>query len=207
MGTISAVYTDRFRFRTARFISSRCSLLYRTARHRVVEHYRVIVSDISGSHVVLVVMQRIVQVPRRWGNNPKRRIRAVEAVDQKVLERLIREAPYAGSGLHKRYAEDYGFQPPVSPRATKSLCDYSKHVPRAVARRLFIAGLERAMVSEHWIGDLPKYVWAVSPEDHVYEAKLGGTNSAEYHGYELYGQEELMKQYVLREWKARCLSP
>ena len=60
------------------------------------------------------------------------------------------------------------------------------------------------MVSQHDIGGLPKYVWSVSPENYVYEAKLGGTNSTEYHGYELYGQEELMRRFVLREWRSRC---
>ena len=149
-------------------------------------------------------MQRIVKVPRRQGNNPKRRICPIETTDKQVLERLRLEVPYAGSGHHKRYAEDYGFQPPVSPRPNKSLCDYSSRVPRPAARGLFIAGLERAMVSEHCIGGLPKYVWAVSPENLVYEAKLGGTSNDEYHGYELYGHEELMRQYVLHEWRTRC---
>lgn len=154
--------------------------------------------------MLLVATQRMIRVPKRQGNNPKRRIRTVEAADQQVLERLMQEVPYAGSGLHKRYGEDYGFQPPASPHATKSLCDYSQRVPREAARRLFVAGLERAMISEHSIGGLPKYVWAVSPENYVYEAKLGGANSTEYHGYELYGQDALMRQFVLREWRARC---
>lgn len=114
------------------------------------------------------------------------------------------EDRYVGSGHHKRHPEDYGFQPPVSPRATKSLCDYSQRVPLGKALALFAAGLERAMVSVSCIGTLPKYVWAVSPENSVCEAKLGGKNRTEYHGYKLYGQDESMRQFVLREWKARC---
>jgi len=155
-------------------------------------------------HAALLIIQRTFRVPKRQANNPKRRICPVETADRRVLKRLMREAPYAGSAHHKRYAEDYGFQPPVSPRANKSLCDYNKRVSRAAARGLFIAGLERAMVSEHCIEGLPKYVWAVSPEELVYEAKLGGAGNDEYHGYELYGQEEIMRQYVLHEWRTRC---
>ena len=116
----------------------------------------------------------------------------------------MQEVPYTGSGHHKRHPEDYGFQPSVSPRPRKAVCDHSQRVPREMARGLFVAGLERAMVSTHVIGGLPKYVWSVSPENYVYEAKLGGENSTEYHGYELYGKERLMRRLVLREWRSRC---
>ena len=143
-------------------------------------------------------------MPRRQGNNPTRRIQAAAAADPQVLERLRQEVPYTGSGHHKRRPANYRLQPPVSPRASKSLCDYDTRVSLEEAHALFIAGLERAMVSERCIGDRPKYVWAVSPEGRAYEAKLGGTNNAEYHGYELYGHEENMRQYVLHEWMTRC---
>ena len=58
------------------------------------------------------------------------------------------------------------------------------------------------MVSTYRQGGLPKYVWAVDGDGHVYEAKRDG-NSLSYHGYELGEDEEAMKQLVAKEWLAR----
>ncbi len=58
------------------------------------------------------------------------------------------------------------------------------------------------MISTYRQGGLPKYVWAVDRDGHVYEAKRDG-NSLSYHGYELGEDEEAMKQLVAKEWLAR----
>lgn len=58
------------------------------------------------------------------------------------------------------------------------------------------------MVSEHLIGNLPKYVWAVDDAGEPYEAKLG-EDGLTYHGYRLEENERGMREIVQKEWKAR----
>ena len=49
---------------------------------------------------------------------------------------------------------------------------------------------------------LPKYVWAVDGDGHVYEAKRS-KYSPNYHGYELGGNESVMRKLVAKEWRSR----
>jgi len=111
-------------------------------------------------------------------------------------------AKYVGSANHKRRPADYGFHPPASPRPHKSLCDDLRLIPAAEARRLFVDGVRRGMVSEYCTGNgLPKYVWSVDAEGEVYEAKWdrGG-----YHGYRLDKDGERHQcEYVLKAWRQR----
>ena len=58
------------------------------------------------------------------------------------------------------------------------------------------------MVSAVRADGLPKYVWAVDREGRAYEAKLG--RSSRYHGYELGGDDEAMRRWVIEQWRARC---
>ena len=46
---------------------------------------------------------------------------------------------YIGSALHKTKPGDYGFQPPVNPRATKSTCDGGGGPCYGQKRKLFFA--------------------------------------------------------------------
>ena len=142
-------------------------------------------------------------MPKRQGNNPKRRIAPRHEVDSGVLTRLADEARYTGSALHKRRGADYGFVPPASPRPDKSLCDGGRSVRVDEARTLFLEGIRRGMISTHCEGGLPKYVWAVATDGRVYEAKLArGTRN--YHGYELGSDERAMRSWVIDEWSERC---
>jgi hypothetical protein len=61
-------------------------------------------------------------VPRQ-SNNPKRRLAPEGRLEPPGREALAILLVYTGSALHKRYPGDYGFHPPVNPRAWKSLCD------------------------------------------------------------------------------------
>ena len=140
--------------------------------------------------------------PKRQGNNPKRRIVSIDKIDQDAVDRLVNEAQYAGSPHHKRRPADYGFDPPVSPRPHKSLCDGNRSLNTKEARALFRDGINRRMFSDFRGDRLPKYVWAVDSNGHVFEAKLG-RNSTDYHGYEL-EEADAMRQVVTDEWKARC---
>ena len=146
----------------------------------------------------------MLEVPKRQGNNPRRRIIPRDRIGREILDRLLEEARYTGSAHHKRAGADYGFRPPANPRPNKSLCDGSgRTVKLAEARALFRAGLERGMISRTGEDGFPKYVWAVDPEGRVYESKLeqGGRN---YHGYELREDDDGMRRLVLKEWRLRC---
>ena len=142
-------------------------------------------------------------MPRRQGNNPKRRITPMHEVAPELLTRIESEARYTGSALHKRRGADYGFSPPANPRPHKPLCDGDRVVARDEARALFREGVRRGMISTFRENGLPKYVWAVASDGRVYEAKIerGGRN---YHGYELSKDDEAMRRLVAREWSTRC---
>ena len=145
-------------------------------------------------------------MPKRRGNNPKRRISPPGKVDQNVLDRLLGKACYTGSPHHKRVPDGYGFHPPVNPRPNKSLCDGSGPSPtKEEATSLFRQGIRRGMISAVNDDGFPKYVWAVDSAGRAYEAKLE-RGSPRYHGYELGKDDDAMRQWVLEEWRSRCLA-
>ena len=141
-------------------------------------------------------------MPKREGNNPKRRIMPRDAVDLAVLTRLAAQARYLGSAHHKRSLADYDFSPPTNPRPDKSLCDGSRVVRRQEAGELLREGLMRGMIGGLGASGLPKYVWSVDSRERVYEAKIGRGRG--YHGYELGRDDDAMRQWVMEEWRARC---
>ena len=145
----------------------------------------------------------IAPMPKRQGNNPKRRLAPRDELDAEDLRRLARETRYVGSALHKSKPGDYGFTPPTSPRPDKSLCDGKRIVKKREAMELFRQGLSRGMVSPYAKNGFPKYVWAVDQDNEVYEAKVGRDRG--YHGYALNadGERDLCR-WVIREWKARA---
>ena len=145
-------------------------------------------------------------MPKRQGNNPKRRIIPRDALDPEDLGRLAREARYVGSALHKSKPADYRFTPPVSPRPIKSLCDGKRIVKKGEAKELFCQGLLRGMVSRYPENGFPKYVWAVDQNGEVYEAKVGGDGRS-YHGYALSTDRDRDRdlcRWVITEWNARA---
>ena len=147
--------------------------------------------------------QNRASMPKRQSNNPKRRIAPVNEIGPAFLDRLLGEAHYTGSSLHKRKPADYGFEPPVNPRPNKSICDGTRIIKVAEARALFLEGIRRGMISRPWEEGLPKYIWSLDSEEHAYESKIerGTTN---YHGYELNADDDAMRRLVAEEWKRRC---
>ena len=143
-------------------------------------------------------------MPKRQGNNPKRRLAPRDELDTADLRRLSREARYVGSAHHKSRPGDYRFTPPTSPRPNKSLCDGRRIVRIREAGTLFRQGLSRGMVSRYEEGGFPKYVWAVDRNGEVYEAKAGDDGRS-YHGYALNadGERDLCR-WVITEWNARA---
>ena len=79
------------------------------------------------------------------------------------------------------------------------MCDGTRVILRAEARRLLREGVMRGMVSELADDSLPKYVWSVDADGTAYEAKLGTDG---YHGYRLEDEDD-MRSLVLKEWKRR----
>ena len=143
-------------------------------------------------------------MPKRQGNNPKRRIVPRDALDPEDLGRLAREARYVGSAHHKSKPADYRFTPPVNPRPNKSLCDGKRIVKKREAKELFRRGLSRGMVSRYPKNGFPKYVWAVDRDGEVYEAKVGGDGRS-YHGYALNaGGEQDWRRRIIKEWNTRA---
>ena len=126
------------------------------------------------------------------GNNPKRRIARHGYYTEQELAGFA-AARYRGTGLHKTMPADYGFDPPVAPRPSKSVCDDKRTVMKAEAVQLFQDGIRRGMVSIHKVGNLPKYAWALDNQGEVYEAKLGD-DMRSYHGYRLREDERAMRE-------------
>ena len=139
----------------------------------------------------------------RQGNRPDRRFVAAGTYDDTRLSSVKAAARYTGSGHHKLHPGDYGFDPPVSPRPSKSVCDDLRPVMRDEAKALFGAGIDLGMISVVGPDGLPKYVWTVDESGEAYEAKASGSDPGAYHGYRLNENDE-MRKIVLKEWKRRC---
>lgn len=137
----------------------------------------------------------------RQGNNPKRRVEEPRGLTQERIDFLTQAATYVGSGHHKRYPLDYGFER-TNPVPTKSLCDMSGPVYLNEARELFYKGIRARMISSH--GEpFPKYIWSVDTNGIVYEAKSDPSTPGLYHGYPI-ESERPVREYILKEWKRRC---
>lgn len=137
----------------------------------------------------------------RQGNNPKRRVEELERVSDEQIESLMAKARYVGSGHHKRFPLDYGFER-TNPVPTKSLCDGVRPVRLNDAQDLLEQGLRAKMVSRIENG-FPKYVWTVAADGVVYEAKCDPDAPGRYHGYPLEHEKDV-RDYIATEWKRRC---
>ncbi|BCH24107.1 hypothetical protein MesoLjLb_38920 [Mesorhizobium sp. L-8-3] len=137
----------------------------------------------------------------RQGNNPKRRLEVLEKLSDDDIESLAAQAKYVGSGHHKRYPLDYGFER-TNPVPTKSLCDMLRPIQLEEAKDLLERGIRAKMVSRLENG-FPKYIWTVGADGVVYESKSDPRSPSLYHGYPL-EHERAVREYILSEWKRRC---
>ena len=139
---------------------------------------------------------------RRAGNNPKRRVVAVDMSTQQIRLQLEQRVRYVGSGHHKRNPADYGFER-TNPRPTKSLCDMERiiHLPEATS--LLLIGIKLGMFSELQNDGYPKFIWAVSEDGSTFEAKTDVHGTGEYHGYPL-SSSDPMHHYIKKVWEERC---
>ena len=139
----------------------------------------------------------------RQGNRPDRRFVPERTYDNTRLAAIKASARYTGSGHHKLRPGDYGFDPPVSPRPSKSVCDDLRPVLRDEATMRFGAGIDLCMIGVVGPDNLPKYVWTVDGDGEVYEAKASGSDPGAYHGYRL-NENDAMRKIVSKEWTRRC---
>ena len=139
---------------------------------------------------------------KRAGNNPKRRIAPANRLTAAQKAALAKKVAYVASGHHKRFPADYGLER-TGPRPTKSLCDILRIIPLNEAKSMIQKGIWNGMVSEHFFGEYPKYIWCVGEDDEVYEAKTDAVTPGTYHGYRL-EEEDNMREHVKQAWKERC---
>jgi hypothetical protein len=138
----------------------------------------------------------------RPGNNPKRRIASITRLTELQRSALARAVRYAGSGHHKRSPADYGLER-TNPRPHKSLCDGVKMITFKEAKHLMEKGILYGMFSDFFIEEHPKFIWSVSSDGEVYEAKTDAVTPGVYHGYPL-EEEDDMRGLVKQIWKKRC---
>jgi hypothetical protein len=63
-------------------------------------------------------------------------------------------------------------------------------------------GILYGVVSEHFFGKYPKFVWCVTEEGLVYEAKTEARMPGAYHGYPL-EEEDDFREVVKEVWNKR----
>lgn len=147
-------------------------------------------------------LSRITFMAHRPGNNPKRRIAPLERLTEDRKIALTGAVRYVGSGHHKRNPADYGL-PRANPRPTKSLCDLERTILLDEARQLVASGIQYGLFSEPQEDGFPKFIWSVSENGEVFEAKTDIHGTGEYHGYPL-EDEDAMHKYVKSIWEERC---
>lgn len=139
---------------------------------------------------------------KRQGNNPKRRIAPPGRLTADEKKRLERDVRYIGSANHKLHPAAYGFPRP-EPRPNKSVCDMERDILLPEAKQLVARGIQYDMFSELQADGFPKFIWSVSENGEVFEAKTDRNGTGEYHGYPL-EDEDAMYKYVISVWKERC---
>ena len=142
------------------------------------------------------------QVRKRKGSSPSRRIGFDGPLAPKTARALISRCSYVGAAFHKLKPADYGLIPPSSPRPNKSVCDDHRPLLKAEAEALLEEGIRRGMVSKFEPDSVPKYIWAVDEHGEVYEAKTKPPRETAYHGYRL-GEDDAFRVQVRRAWRAR----
>jgi hypothetical protein len=147
---------------------------------------------------------RMTHMGIRPGNNPKRRVAPPDCLSATQKDALARAVRYVGSGHHKRNPADYGLER-TNPRPTKSLCDLNRPVLLTEALALLNGGIALGMFSAPGGDGFPKFIWGVSANGEVFEAKTdaGDGSGGTYHGYPL-EDEDAMRDYITAIWRQRC---
>jgi len=133
-----------------------------------------------------------------------RRFLPRDSLTTEQREELANRITFVGKNLHKLRPGDYGLDPPVNPRPSKSVCDDLRPVLKAEATKLLREGAHAGMVSTFVLDGVPKYVWAVDDAGEVWEAKTAPGLGTAYYGYRLGDDDTDMRKLVKKEWTRRC---
>ena len=139
-------------------------------------------------------------VSRRRKFNSKRRLH--KGLDKARANTIAQSIAYRGSPHHKRVPGDFGFTPPSSPRPGKTLCDGVGIFQVRVANRLLRKGAECGLVSNDADQGFPRYIWVVTENGDVLEARCDNPKQGMYHGYPL-EHNDPMSDMVIRRWKEK----
>jgi hypothetical protein len=137
----------------------------------------------------------------RWRRQTERALREprLTLAEQR---RLLDEAVYEGSPLHKRSPGDFGLTPPAAPRPDKTLCDEARVATRAEADALLRGAILGGLVSEGLGGPgFPKQLWVVRDDGQVFELMYGGSRLGAYHGYPIRRADPLFDE-ITERWEA-----
>lgn len=146
--------------------------------------------------------QPVLNMKRRNGYNPKRRIAPVGTLPADQCQALSRKVTYGGNPEHKRSPGNYGLTPPAQPRPGKTLCDGVRDISRHEAIALLKAGLLKGMFNQCEPNEWPQNVWAVSTSGEVFEAHLENREKGTYHGYPV-PEDDDFRQVIQQEWAKR----
>jgi len=132
--------------------------------------------------------------------NPKRRVRALDALTSQEYAALAKRVGYGGNPEHKKNPGDFGLTPPSGPRAGKSLCDDSAIFSKKLALKYLKLGLKKGLVSEQFNGEWPQNIWAVTDEGMPLEAQLENAVLGTYHGYPIPSSDPFGDE-IIQRWK------
>jgi len=127
------------------------------------------------------------KIPPRRSDNDKRRLVALSAAE---LERLQKEARYAGSSKHKKHPHLYGLDPYRGPRGDETYCDtHANFQPAdmALIPTLIQRGLQAGLVGTGAM------LWTVADNGWIFEARLTNARQSEYHGYPVRSSEPIAR--------------
>lgn len=136
--------------------------------------------------------------PKRRKFNHKRRLH--KGLDTARANSIADSIVYKGSPLHKRIPGDFGLTPPSSPRPGKTLCDGVEIFQVQIANQLLQNGAKKGMVSEDAEQGFPRYVWSVTDNEDVLEARCDDVIQGTYHGYPLENNDP-MATIVKKRWR------
>ena len=133
--------------------------------------------------------------------NLRKRVAREGSIPRAELSELAKKAEYRGNPQHKKSRGGFILDSPPAARPEKTLCDPTGINEQVDAENLLREGLRRGAVSDKFVGDWPKQVWAVATEGLVLEAQygdVGGRNR--YHGYPVALNDPIRDQ-VLALWE------
>ena len=119
-------------------------------------------------------------------------------IPQTTLDKLAEEAEYRGNPLHKRSPGGFDLDSRPAARPGRTLCDPAGVEKQEDAEKLLREGLRRGAVSDNFIGEWPKQVWAVTEDGMVLEAQYGNVGG-KYHGYPV-AEGDPIREQVLGVW-------